>query len=131
MTPVEARTRIRTFQIEQIARVAAKLAAIPERDGTMLDNTLIVYLSDAAEQHHRVCLQWPFVLVGGLGKTLKRTKGGRYLHYTGYERDGHHTIANLYNTLLHAVGNPTDMFGRLDLSLDPAIQHGPLAELMA
>ena len=88
MTPVEARTRIRTFQIEQIARVAAKLAAVPERDGTMLDNTLIVYLSDAAEQHHGVCLQWPFVLVGGLGKTLKRTKGGRYLHYTGYERDG-------------------------------------------
>ena len=36
------------------------------RDGTMLDNTLIVYLSDSAEGHHPVCQEWPFVLIGDL-----------------------------------------------------------------
>ncbi len=131
MTPVEARNRIRTFQVDQIARVASKLKSIPEGDGTMLDNTLIVYLSDAAEQHHGACLQWPFVLVGGLGDQLKRQPGGRYLHYPGYESRGHHTIANLYSTLLRAVGKPIESFGRRDLNLDEKLQRGPLSELLS
>jgi hypothetical protein len=57
MTPVEARRRIRTFHLEQIGRVAEKLKAVPEGDGTMLDNTMIVYLSDAAEKHHGSCIE--------------------------------------------------------------------------
>ncbi|MCX8239189.1 MAG: hypothetical protein OSB05_10255 [Akkermansiaceae bacterium] len=59
MTPVEARRRIRTFHLDQIGRVAIKLKAVPEGNGTILDNTLIVYLSDAAEKHHGSCLEWP------------------------------------------------------------------------
>ncbi|MEO1997524.1 MAG: DUF1552 domain-containing protein [Planctomycetaceae bacterium] len=131
MTAVEARNRIRGFQVDQIARVAAKLKAVPEGDGNMLDNTLIVYLSDAAEKHHGSCSEWPFLLLGGLGNRLKPRPGGRYLQYPGYGKPGHHTIANLYNTLLHAVGHPRDAFGRLDLNLDKSIQQGPLSELLA
>jgi len=130
MTAVEARNRIRGFQVDQIARVAAKLKAVPEGDGNMLDNTLIVYLSDAAEKHHGSCIEWPFVLLGGLGNRLKPRPGGRYLQYPGYGKPGHHTIANFYNTLLHAVGHPRDAFGRLDLNLDKSIQQGPLSELL-
>ena len=32
----------------------------------MMDNTLIVYLSDSAEGHHPVCHEWPFILIGDL-----------------------------------------------------------------
>jgi hypothetical protein len=131
MTAVEARNRIRRFHIEQIARVATRLRAIPEGDGSMLDNTLIVYLSDAAEKHHGSCVEWPFLLLGGLGARWRKHAGGRYLQYPGYGKTNHHTIANFYNTLLHAVGQPQDKFGRFDLNLDSAMQRGPLAELLA
>ncbi|MFT5527334.1 MAG: hypothetical protein ACI9HK_005316 [Pirellulaceae bacterium] len=130
MTASAARNRIRKFQIEQIARVAAKLKAVPEGDGTMLDNTLIVYLSDAAEKHHGSCIEWPFVLLGGLGGRLKQSKGGRYLQYPGYGKPGHHTIANLYNTLMFTASRPHEKFGRFDLNLDEAKQRGPLSELL-
>jgi hypothetical protein len=108
-----------------VARVAAKLKAVPEGDGTMLDNTLILYLSDAAEKHHGSCLEWPFLLLGGLAG-----RGGRYLQYPGYGSAGHRTIGNLYSTLMHTIGKPQDTFGRLDSNLPTAIQRGPLAELM-
>src|SRR5690606_28279005 len=52
---------IRRWHFELIARLAAKLQAMPEGDGTMLDNTVIVYLSDAAEGHHSRCWEWPLV----------------------------------------------------------------------
>ncbi len=130
MTPVEARGRIRKFQLDQIGRVAAKLRAVPEGDGTMLDNTLILYLSDAAEKHHGSCLEWPFILLGGLGVVSGSTRGGRYLQYPGYGKQGHRTIGNLYNTLMHLAGKPQDEFGRLDVNLNTATQRGPLSELI-
>tara|TARA_B110000881_G_C18580847_1_gene521606 strand:- start:1924 stop:2235 length:312 start_codon:yes stop_codon:yes gene_type:complete len=102
--------------------VAIKLKAMPEGNGTMLDNTLIIYLSDATEKHHGSCLEWPFILLGGLA--------GRYLQYPGYGTEGHRTIANLYNTLMHAVGKPQDQFGRLDVNLAKGLQRGPLPELL-
>lgn len=129
MTVVEARSRIREFHINQIARLAGKLKAVPEGDGNMLDNTLIIYLSDAAEKHHASCIEWPYVLVGGLGDKMKTSD--RYLQYPGYGKPGHHTIANFYNTLMYAVGKPQDQFGQTDLNLDAALQKGPLAELLA
>ncbi len=131
MTAVEARKRIRTFQVEQIASVAAKLKAVPEGDGSMLDNTLIVYLSDAAEKHHGSCTEWPFVLLGGLAGKLSPTVGGQYLQYPGYGKTGHRTIACLYNSLLEAAGQPRDVFGRFDLNLDEDQQKGSLSELLA
>jgi len=129
MTPVEARSRIRAFHVDQIARVAARLSAVPEGDGTMLDNTLIVYLSDAAEKHHGSCFEWPFLLLGGLVDRRSNKADGRYLQYPGYGKRGHRTIGSLYSTLMHAAGKPLDEFGRLDVNLDASMQRGPLPEL--
>jgi hypothetical protein len=127
--PQGDRSKIRTFHLELIARMAAKLKAIPEGNGTMLDHTLIVYFSDAGEKHHAWCEEWPFVLIGGLNGKLKLT--GRYLQYPGYQKPGHHTISNLYNTLAHAVGIEQNKFGQFDLNLDQSMQIGPLSELLA
>lgn len=129
LNPVAARRKIRSAHAAQIARLAAKLQAVPERDGTMLDNTLIVYFSDAAEKHHASTSEWPFVLIGGLGEKLKLT--GRYLQFPGHSKAGHHTIANLYNTIAHAVGIDQNRFGQLDPNLDEATQTGPLRELLS
>jgi hypothetical protein len=119
--------KIRNFHFQLIARFLDKLGSVPENDGTMLDNTTVVYLSDAAEEHHSKCFEWPMVVLGGRG--LKH--GGQYVSYPDYGRPGHRTINATYNTLLHAAGVRRDDFGNLDPEIDEAMHRGPLAELLA
>ena len=126
----QARDVIRQFQVEQIATLAGKLNAVPEGDGTMLDNTMIVYLSDMADAHHSSRRNWPFIVVGGRNHRLKTT--GRYLRYPAYGNNGHKTIGNWYNTILHATGQPiNDHFGQVDSQLRDLDLKGPLSELLA
>lgn len=121
-------TTIRRFHFELMARMMKKLEAVKEGDGTMLDNTLFVYLSDAAEGHHSRCWEWPFVLVGNLGGKLK---SGRYVEYPYWGKKGHREIGNLYTTFLHAVGDKRDYFGMRDPMLKgDAAGKGPLPELL-
>lgn len=125
----EARDVIRKFQVEQIAKLAASLKAVPEGDGTMLDNTMILYFSDTGEAHHSSRKEWPFVMVGGRSQKLKTA--GRYLRYPKYGQPGHKTIGNFYNTLLQSNGGPgNDHFGQLDATLSDLDLRGPLAELV-
>ena len=72
----DCHAHIRRRCLEQLAKFIRRLEAVPEGDGTMMDNTLIVYLSDSAEGHHPVCHEWPFILIGDLGGRLKL--GNRY-----------------------------------------------------
>jgi hypothetical protein len=94
----------------------------------MLDNTVIVYLSDGAEGHHSRCWEWPMVVMGNLGGKLKT---GRYLDYPGYGQKGHRTTANLYVTLLQLAGANRESFGMADPNLKDLDLHGPLVELLA
>ena len=124
----ELMTIIRRFHFELIARMMDKLNEVPEGDGTMLDNTVILYLSDAAESHHSRCWEWPFVLIPGKNTGLK---AGRYIEYPGWGADGHREICNLYTTLLHIAGDKRKQFGDHDLRLPPTARaDGPLPELM-
>lgn len=128
MSSTECHARIRRKCLEKLAKFIRTLEAVPEGDGTMLDHTLVVYLSDSAEGHHPVCEEWPFVIVGNLGGRLKL--GNRYLRYPWYGQPGHRTIANFYTSLLHAVGEPCDRFGLADSAIKDLDQDGPLAEIM-
>ncbi len=122
-------TSIRKFHFELIARLVKKLQAVPEGDGTMFDNTLVVYLSDGAEGHHSRCWEWPAVLVGDLGGKLK---AGRYLELPGHGAKDHKHIGNLYTTLLNAAGDKRETFGQPDPLLGKDVdQKGPIAELLA
>ncbi|MCA9080865.1 MAG: DUF1552 domain-containing protein, partial [Planctomycetaceae bacterium] len=129
MTHTQLSTKIRQFHFELLAQLARKLREMPEGDGSMLDNTVIVYLSDAAEGHHSRCWEWPLVILGDLGGRLKTR--GRFLCYPAYGATGHRTLANLYTTFLHAVGDHRDRFGLPDPNLQDLDQNGPLAELLA
>ncbi len=119
---------IRRKCLEKLAKFIATLEDIPEGDGSMMDNTLVVYMSDSAEGHHPRCEEWPFILIGDLAGRLKL--GGRYLRYPWYGNSGHRTIANLYLSLLHAVGDRRENFGLKDSQLLDLDQDGPLAEMM-
>lgn len=127
----DCRDAIRTFHIELIARMATKLSQVPEGDGSMLDNTLIVYTSDNAAKHHSFGFDWPMFVLGNIGGRLNST--GRYLAYPRYGHANHrHTICNWFTTLCHLAGIPQDLFGQPDFGLGrAATQQGPLDELLA
>ena len=129
-TPEQARDIIRTHHMRLLAGLAKKLEAIPEGDGTMLDHTMIVYMSDSGNEHHADLKEWPFVILGGTGGRLRMA--GRYLRYPEYGKIGHRTIGNFYTTLLNAHGNAIDHYGNLDLTLkkNGVPQSGALSELI-
>ncbi len=120
---------IRRFHAERVADLARRLDAVREGNGTVLDNTLIIWMSDSGEAHHGFCSEWPLVLVGGLAGRLRTA--GRFLQFPNYETAGNRTIANFYLSLLHAVGDRRDRFGERDPNMNEAEQNGPLAEIMA
>lgn len=120
---------IRAFHAERIAALAKKLDAVREGDGTVLDNTLIVYMSDYGDRHHPSYTQWPVVLLGNLGGRLKT--GGRYLEYPRYGTAGHRTLGTMYHALLHAVGDKCEQFNSVDLAIGKDATQGPLSDILA
>lgn len=123
-----ARDTIRRFHMELIGGLASKLDAIPEGDGTMLDNTLIVFFAHSGDRHHPNFFSWPIVTVGGLGGSIRT---GQYVQYPSHGERGHHTIGNFYTTIMHAAGLPQDGFGQRDIQLGDEIdQECPLSDLL-
>jgi hypothetical protein len=121
--------KVRNWLFGLIAKMAKRLEDTPEGDGNMLDNTVIVYMSDAPDTHHSTCYEWPLVIVGNLKGKMKL--GGQYVNYPGYGKPGHRTVGSLYTTFLNSVGQNQQTFGRIDPELDlKAMQTGPLSELM-
>ncbi|MGE3808520.1 MAG: DUF1552 domain-containing protein [Gemmataceae bacterium] len=128
MTHEECFVTVRQYHTRLIARLATALQSIKEGDGTMLDNTVIIYLSDSGDGHHPQLWEWPVILLGNLGGKLKIS--GRYLQFPAYGAPAHRTLANLYLTLLHAIGKPRDKFGVADPGLKDVDQTGPIADLL-
>lgn len=129
-SPEEARDLIRVHHMKLLADLAGKLKSIPEGDGTMLDNTTILYFSDSGNEHHGNLSEWPYLILGGSGGRMKLA--GRYIRYPKYGSDGHRTIGNWWTTWLNAFGNPTEHYGNFDLDLQKngVPQKGALTELM-
>jgi hypothetical protein len=123
----ELYSTLRRYHLEQLALLASKLAAVPEGDGTMLDNTVFVYTSDFGETHHSTGDDWAYLLVGNLGGALKT---GQYIDYPLRGRAGNRSINALYCTLLHAAGAPREHFN-LDGVRKTVDTPGPLEELLA
>ncbi|MFM9117281.1 MAG: DUF1552 domain-containing protein [Planctomycetota bacterium] len=120
---------IRRFYAERIVDLARRMAAVKEGNGTLLDNSLIIYLSDSAEEHHGQAQQWPMILVGNLGGRLKTA--GRFLQFPGYQKAGHRTMSNFFLSLLHVVGDKREKFGETDRELADIDTVGPLTEILA
>lgn len=111
--------------IGEMARVARALAARPEDGGTMLDNTLLLYMSDNGEKHHSNAEEWAMLLLGGNNMGWKTD--GRSVSYPRSGHPNNRQTSNLFNAILHGAGLPTDDFGHE--SPDTRVAEGPLAEL--
>lgn len=68
---------IDTWYAEQVAYLLEKLDSIPEGDGTLLDNTLVVWGRELGATSHRL-ERVPFVMAGGARGALRT---GRFLDF--------------------------------------------------
>lgn len=99
--------RISRFHLSQLAYLAAKLDSMPEGNGTVLDNSLLMWINNMwiGRKHDNTRL--PLVLAGGLGGTLQT---GRTLDYTK-EPDENRKICSLYLSILDRMDIKLDSFG--------------------
>ena len=63
--------RIARFHVSQLAYLATKLDGMPEGDGTVLDNSCLMFLSNMWSAASTTTRKLPLVLAGGLGGTLQ------------------------------------------------------------
>ena len=114
---VDKLTRINKWYCEQLAYLAKRLAETPEPggDGSLLDNTLLVWTNELGKGNSHTHNDIPFVLVGGgidfkMGRSLK------------YDQVPHN---RLLLSLAHGFGHEIDSFGNPDYCGD-----GPLTGLV-
>jgi hypothetical protein len=126
-------------QIDAIVQhLAIPLENTPDpMGGTMLDNTVIVFVPDNGEQHHATGSEFPVVLIGG--GNLGLATGGRTIVYPGVDTggNGHRQISNLWATLGKLAGATPIQVGTTKVDFDlfgkegpGRIAPGPLTEVM-
>src|SRR5215210_2667543 len=67
----DAYERISRFHLSQLAYLATKLDAMAEGDGTVLDNSCLMFLSNLWSGKDHISTRLPVVLAGGLGGSLE------------------------------------------------------------
>jgi hypothetical protein len=99
--------RIAHFHVSQFAYLASKLDSMKEGDGTLLDNTCLMFLSNMWIGRKHDNFRLPLVLAGGLGGTLET---GRTLNYLDASEDSR-KMCSLYLSLMDRFGIRLEQFG--------------------
>ena len=115
--------KIRQYNCQMLVKLMKALEAVPEGNGTMMDNTLIVYSSNNGKSQHTNGSDWTFVLLGNGGGQLKTG-----VHTYVKERP----INDLYATFMRGLGKPIDHF---NMSKSIAGKYnsiaGPIEDILA
>jgi len=121
---------IKTHHMKQVQTLVTKLKSIPEGNGTLFDNTTIIYMPETGAGHHGPDNEAPMVLLSG--RNSKLDLAGRYIRLPFHGTEGHKTLSNWYTTLLNAYGNPIEHYGDLDLAMqrNRLQQTGAIDQLM-
>jgi len=98
---------IARFHVEQYAYLISKLDSMKEGDGTVLDNSCLMFLSNMWIGRKHDNFRLPVVLAGGLGGTLET---GRTLNYLK-DGDDNRKMCSLYLSLMDRYGVKLDQFG--------------------
>jgi hypothetical protein len=102
-------TAIGRWEVEQLAYLLERLKAIPEPTAanpaaTVLDNSVVFFSSEIEDGNSHSHYNMPIVLAGRCGGAFRT---GRHVVY-----EGEPPVANLFISMLEAVGAPVDRFGR-------------------
>ncbi len=122
-----AQVEIHTYIYAKVAALWQKLKAVPEGNGSMADNTVLMIVNDGGGVHHDGTDYMPLFLLGSGGGFLKK---GNFIELpapeSGYRRwKGVHCTSDAFVTVANAVGVDTNTFG------DPAVCQGAISELKA
>lgn len=105
--------KITRFYCSQLAYLAGRLEAMPEGEGTVLDNSCLMLLSNMWSGNRHDSTRLPILTVGGLGGSLQT---GRVLNYVG-NADSDRKVCGLYLALMNKMGVPLNHFGDADAPL--------------
>ena len=100
---IEKLVKIQRYHLERFAEFVAKLAKTQDGEGTLLDNSMLLYGSNMANSNLHTNYPLPNIIVGG---AAGRLKGGRQVELP--ERT---SISNLHLTVLNKAGLEMKSFG--------------------
>jgi Protein of unknown function (DUF1552) len=106
--------RIARFHLGQLAYLAKRLDEMPEGEGTVLDNSCLMFISNMWSGTKHDNKKVPVVTAGGLGGTLRT---GRSLDYQE-AGDGNRKLCSLYLGIMDRMGVRLDHFGDADSRLE-------------
>jgi hypothetical protein len=95
------RLAVKTWYATQVASLLGRLAETPDGAGSLLDNTLVVWMTEFSSAATHLTNGIPTVIAGGGGGH----RGGQHLSVAG------RNTGDLFATLLTMCGRPTERFG--------------------
>ena len=99
------------WHAEQLAYLLSKLAAMPEGDGTVLDNTVLLWCTDIAEGHTHARRDMPYLIAGDAGGYYQ---SGRVVSYQGaWHNDLLVSLCRAMGVGVSTFGNPAYCTGEL------------------
>jgi hypothetical protein len=124
------RTKIYAWHAEQLAYLIQRLKQVPEGNGSLFDNTAILYCSEMSNGSHN-STNIPFLLAGTAGG---RFRNGAFFDETNAAK-GERTTYRWNNDLLAAIGKgyglEIDSFGSADRTARDQYSKGPYARILA
>jgi hypothetical protein len=105
--------RISTYYCSQYAYLAAKLDAMKEGEGTVLDNSCLLFINSMWSGSKHDSSKVPVLLTGSLGGTLKT---GRVLDYVN-KGDDNRKLCSMYLSIMDRMGVKLNKFGDADTRL--------------
>ncbi len=105
--------KVSRYYVSQAAYLAERLAQMQEGDGSVLDNSCLLFVNNMWSGSRHDSTRLPLFTLGGLRGTLET---GRVLDYSD-AGDDNRKLCSLYLSLMHRMGHPAPEFGDADQQL--------------
>jgi len=105
--------RISRYYVSQLAYLAGRLEQMPEGEGTVLDHSCLIFLSNMWSGSRHDSTKLPLLQVGGLGGTIET---GRVMDYLEQD-DDERKLCSLYLSIADRMGVKLDRFGDAETGL--------------
>ena len=105
--------RITRYYVSQMAHLAQRLDAMPEGEGTVLDHSCLIWVSNMWSGSKHDSTKVPLLTLGGLGGTLET---GRVLNYLD-KSDEDRKLCSFYLSIMDRMGVKLEHFGDSDTRL--------------
>jgi len=109
----DAYERVSRYYCSQLAYLAGRLDSMVEGEGTVLDNSCLMFISSMWSGSKHDSTKVPVLLAGSLGGTLET---GRVLDYTD-KGDDNRKLCSMYLSLMDRMGVKLDRFGDAETRL--------------